>query len=268
MFTIFLFSCSSQDSTPSTGFISLHPSITETFYALGAEHLLKGRSDYCERPKAAQALPKFGTSLTPNFEMLASQNIAHIVGDNAITQHQEALSQLGTVHSLPWLSVDDMKTSITTIGDMTDTADEATTLANTVSDGLKPQPGKESVLLLLSGSVISKGQLWYIKPESIHGAVLEASGYRNAIPKGKNIPQMGIEELLSLDPAVVAIIGDSNTPLSEFDTKTEELKELTSLQAVQSNKICTLSIENAYGTGPSVVKQVQVIQEQLNQCLQ
>ena len=48
-------------------------SITETFYALGVEHLLKGRSDYCERPKAAQTLPKFGTSLTYS-EMLASQN--------------------------------------------------------------------------------------------------------------------------------------------------------------------------------------------------
>ena len=268
MLSLLLFSCSSQDPTPATGFISLHPSITETFYALGVEHLLKGRSDYCERPKAAQTLPKFGTSLTPNFEMLASQNIAHIVGDNAITQHQEALSQLGTVHSLPWLSVDDMKKSIITIGDMTDSADTATTLANSLSDGLKPQQGDESVLLLLSGSVISKGQLWYIKPESIHGTVLEASGYRNAISKGKNIPQMGIEELLNLDPAVIAIIGDSKTPLTDFETKRAELKELTSLQAVQSNKICILSIENAFGTGPSVVSQVQIIQEQLNKCLQ
>ena len=76
-----------------------------------------------------------------------------------------------------------MKKSIITIGDMTDSADTATTLANS-SDGLKPQQGDESVLLLLSGSVISKGQL-YIKPESIHGTVLEASGYRNAISKGK-----------------------------------------------------------------------------------
>ena len=44
---------------------------------------------------------------------------------------------------------------------------------------------------------------------------------------------------------------------TDFETKRAELKELTSLQAVQSNKICILSIENAFGTGPSVVSQVR-----------
>ena len=46
MLIALLFSCTSQESPQSAeGFISLHPSITETFYTLGAEDLLKGRSD-------------------------------------------------------------------------------------------------------------------------------------------------------------------------------------------------------------------------------
>ena len=263
-----LLSCTSQESSqPAEGFISLHPSITETFYALGAEHLLKGRSDYCERPQSATALPTFGTSITPNFEGLASANVAHIVGDNAISQHTDALTQLGTVHSLPWLSMKDMKESIHQLGLITNTTSAADNIVNELTKTFQPQPEGESVLLLLSGSVISKGQLWYIKPESIHGAMLEASGYQNAVSAGKDIPQMGIEELLALDPSVIALIGDSNAATTMLSQK-EDLSALTSLQAVQNNNICLLSIDNPFGTGPSIVNTVPLLKKQLVTCLQ
>ena len=157
MIIALILSCTSQESSQSTdGFISLHPSITETFYALGADHLLKGRSDYCERPQSATTLPTFGTSITPNFERIAGANIAHIVGDNALSQHKDALDQLGTVHTLPWLSMEDMSQSIHQLGVMTDTVSVAKSLVDELTQTFQHQPDGESVLLLLSGSVISK----------------------------------------------------------------------------------------------------------------
>lgn len=268
MLISFLLSCSSQDSSKSTeGFISLHPSITETFYLLGAEQQLKGRSDYCKSPESATTLPSFGTSITPNFESLAAANVANIVGDRAIAQHEQALAQLGTVHTLPWLSVEDMKQSISKLGVMTNTMSEADKLINELTDTFQSQPDGESVLLLLSGSVISKGQLWYIKPESIHGSMLEASGYQNAVTTSKDIPQMGIEELLNLNPPVIALLGDSEAS-SQMALQKKDLMALTSLQAVEKDHICLLSINNPFGTGPSIVKTVPHLKEQLSTCLQ
>ena len=124
------------------------------------------------------------------------------------------------------------------------------------------------MLLLLSGSMISKGQLWYIKPESIHGSMLEASGYKNAVSTEKSIPQMGIEELLSLDPPIITILGDSSTPCLTCPSQRDELKTLTSLQAVEQNKICIVTLDNAFGTGPSIVQTVPRLQSQLTGCLQ
>ena len=269
MLITFLWSCTSQDpSQTPEGFISLHPSITESFYALGAESALKGRSDYCTLPQTATTLPTFGTSITPNFESLASANVAHIVGDRAISQHEEALSQLGSVHSLPWLSIEDMKHSIQQLGVMTHTTTKAKQLVNELTTVFQPQVNGESVLLLLSGSVISKGQLWYIKPESIHSSILEASGYQNAVSAEKSIPQMGVEELLALNPPVIAILSDSSTAATDLETQMEELKALSSLQAVNNNKICTVSVANAFGTGPSIVQTVPLFKEQLSKCLQ
>ena len=267
MFIALLLSCVAQESLqPAEGFISLHPSITETFYTLGAEKQLRGRSDYCKSPEAATTLPTFGTSITPNFERLAAANVANIVGDRAIAQHEEALAQIGTLHSLPWLSIEDMKQSISTLGLMTNTKSNADKLINELAETFQSQPDGESVLLLLSGSVISKGQLWYIKPESIHGSMLEASGYQNAISTSKDIPQMSIEELLNLNPPVIALLGNSEAA-SQMATQKEDLMALTSLQAVENNRICLLSINNPFGTGPSIVQTVPHLKEQLSTCL-
>lgn len=193
----------------------------------------------------------------------------YILGDSSLGQHQEALSQIASVKTLPWLSIEDMKASIHTLGEITKTTDKAKTLISNLDNAFtNPPTPKTDVLLLLSGSDITKGQLWFIKPESIHGAMLEASGYANSVPKGQNIPQMSVERLLQLNPSVIAVFGDKTTPTTEMNAKGEALRALESLTAVEQGHICLLSLHNAFGTGPSIVDNVQQMQQQLDNCLQ
>lgn len=266
LLTLILFGCVQQD-TPPTGFISLHPSVTETFYALGAETQLKGRSDYCERPSSAKTLPTYGTALTPNFEKISAANAQGIVGDQSLSQHSDALKQMGDVQAFPWLSIEDMKRSIEILGSLTNTSERAKEIQSDLTTTFSNTSDGESVLLLLSGSNVQKGQLWFIKPESIHGSILEASGYSNAVAKGKEIPQMSIEELLILNPPIIAIIADTTSNGAELDMKLNQFKELTSLKAVEQNRLCILRIENAFGTGPSIVDMVPKFKTQLATCL-
>lgn len=52
--------------------VSLSPNVTETLYALGKGDLLVGRSDYCNYPEQALALPSVGTLYAPSLEKLLS----------------------------------------------------------------------------------------------------------------------------------------------------------------------------------------------------
>lgn len=55
-----------------TSIVSLSPSATEIVFALGKGDLLKGRTDYCNFPAEAAAVPSVGSITEPNLELLAA----------------------------------------------------------------------------------------------------------------------------------------------------------------------------------------------------
>ena len=269
---LFSLACTQQDSSSKNvvlSFVSLHPSITETLFALNAEDSLKGRSDYCSVPSEFEHLPTLGTAITPNIELIAQLQVSTIFGDSSLAQHEKALSNIATVKALPWLSIDDMKASVKRLGEITETSDQAAIIVDSISAAfdtngeLHPDP----VLLLLGGSEIQKGQLWYIKPESIHGSVLEASGFANAVPTGSSIPQMSIELLLEINPPIIALFGDTKDNLVDLQSKKAQLMKFTSLKAVTDEHVCILQVSNAFGTGPSILNTTSQIQTQMTECL-
>ena len=54
--------------------VSLSPAITEIIYALGAEELLVGRTDFCVYPPEAEAIPSIGGISNLNIEKILSLN--------------------------------------------------------------------------------------------------------------------------------------------------------------------------------------------------
>ncbi len=52
--------------------ISIAPSITETIFAIGAENILKGRTDYCTYPQAAEKIASIGSMRNPSIEAIAA----------------------------------------------------------------------------------------------------------------------------------------------------------------------------------------------------
>jgi iron complex transport system substrate-binding protein len=57
--------------TPAARIVSTSPSITETLFAIGLGERVVGVSVYCRYPAAVVALPKVGTFLSPNVEIIA-----------------------------------------------------------------------------------------------------------------------------------------------------------------------------------------------------
>jgi iron complex transport system substrate-binding protein len=60
--------------------VSLAPSVTETLFAVGAGTEVVGVSQYCDYPPQARRLPKIGSFLTPNIEVIIALRPTLVIG--------------------------------------------------------------------------------------------------------------------------------------------------------------------------------------------
>jgi iron complex transport system substrate-binding protein len=58
---------------PARRIVSLSPAVTELVFALGAGDRLVGRTQWCDYPPAARAVPSVGDGLNPNIEAVAAR---------------------------------------------------------------------------------------------------------------------------------------------------------------------------------------------------
>ena len=258
-----LFGCTQQDSPNNQTFISLHPAITQTIFYLQSEKVLVGRSDYCLYPEEAKTLPTFGTSLSPNIEQLALQTNSTLLVDNSYSDSQN-LESMMTIQRLKWLTPADMMSSIGELGTLLNVKSTAAELNEKLSKAFTPPSDTAPrVLFLMMGSDFTSGQIWYLKPNSIHGAMLEAAGYRNAMKRTDGPPQMSIEEMLLVDPDIIILLGDLNQS-DNAPNQLTELKRIASLRAVANEAIKVVLLDNAYGTGPSILEHITALKSALD----
>jgi len=59
-------------AAPPRRIVSLVPSVTETLYAIGAQDLLVGVTDFCDYPPAARSKPSVGGMLAPSLETIVA----------------------------------------------------------------------------------------------------------------------------------------------------------------------------------------------------
>ena len=262
----FLLSCSPQVSVQKEAqkYLSLNPAITETIFYLEAQEQLLGRSDYCSTPSQVQELPSFGTALTPNFEAIARSQPKSIFTDVSSGTQLTSLEQLAPVVQLPWLSVNDIQGSVIKLGELLDKEEGAKELASQIKTTFvsAAKTDSPSLLMLMEGSDIQKGQLWFMKKGSLHGAAIEAAGFRNGapdIPSGP--PSMSLEELIKQDPDVILFLSSKSIQPAAQEKLIRSLDIMPSLKAVKSKRVGVISGQNLMGVGPGSIQLVQLIKE-------
>src|SRR5262245_29459559 len=62
-----------HDTAPAQRVVSLLPSFTEILFAIGAGDRVVGRTQWCDYPPAALAIPSVGEGLPPNIEAVAAR---------------------------------------------------------------------------------------------------------------------------------------------------------------------------------------------------
>ena len=258
------FGCSSSDQKQINGkLLSLYPAITETIFLLEEGSQLSGRSDYCLFPEEVKSLPSFGTSLTPNYEAIALEAPRLVLTDKSMGTPVTELQNIAPLKQLAWLSAEDMSKSIVELGLIVNKPKEADELSEKIKTALQPKvtDNSPSVLIVMQGSDISKGTLWFIKPNTLHGSAIEAAGFRNAAPLDINgPPSMSVEQLLKQDPDIILFLASKKLTSDERDGLIKSLDVVSSLRAVQDKRIGVLNGDNLMGVGPKIIDLVEPIQ--------
>ncbi|MFK7929960.1 MAG: ABC transporter substrate-binding protein [Myxococcota bacterium] len=248
--------CSQAPPADSTGgLVSLSPAITETLVALQAQDQLVGRSDYCTGPAEVMALPALGSGLTPNLEAVLKVHPRLVLLEGNEAADGMALSQVTSVRAFPWLTTGEISSSILAIGEVVNKAADADTLATSITEGLRStaHAGSPRVLLVI-GVDGPAGDIWYIKPNSLHGTALRAAGGRNAIDHDvQGAPSLSAERVIELDPDQIIMLGSSPMSGTKTQAAVARWAALAPLSAAKNKKISVLAGPGLMTTGPAVL---------------
>ncbi len=249
--------------------VSLSPAITETIFAFGADDLLVGRSDYCDFPAKALALPAAGTTLKPDLEALAHLEPTLILGEKNSGTARSHLSAIARSEWLPWLSIDDLQASLRRLGEITGRPQRAAALFDRISAHLSSQPPAKGpkVLLAMAHTPGKMQEILYFRKDSLHGASLHAAGGINAVQRTpRGMPSLALEEVLALDPEMIIILAPNDSLSSEQrEALLADWKTLTPLRAVERGRISVLAGRGYYSVGPRLVELTKVLRLQIAQ---
>lgn len=248
-----------------TRLVSLSPAITETIGALGATDQLVGRSSWCTLPESVQALPALGSALAPDLERLAGVRPTRILVDGSAGVRTRELEALAPVEALPWLTLDEVLHSITRLGLLTGTAPAAARLSEKLAVlGDPPPDDAPRVLLALLGDGLERGEVWFIKRNSLHGAALHAAGARNAVDRDvEGSPVLSLEGLVELDPEVVIVLGPEPVTDEGRAAVLEDWATLSTVRAVKEGRVGVIGGPALLSTGPSILDAVDMIEAEL-----
>ena len=198
---------------PSQRIVSLLPSFTEILFDIGAGDRVVGRTQWCDYPPAALAVPSVGEGLPPNIEAVAARRpdlvVLYNAGPNATAAKQ--LERLGIRTVLIDLNrLEDLGPAARTLGKLTGREQQAESLA-TAMDGLaaRPPPSATTSLAFV---------VWDNPPIIIgHGSYLDQlaaqAGARNVFGDiTAPSAQVALETIVARDPQWIAVLSDSAAP--------------------------------------------------------
>ena len=247
--------------------VSTSPSITETLFALGLGDRVVGVSTFCRFPAEVVKLPKVGTFLKPEAELIARLRpdlvVVHEVS-NGIDRRLAALR-------LPFVVVDSgtlasVFTSIRQIGSAAGVGNRAAMLVADIQRRLASVRGaagsapRPRVLFIIGRRPGTLTDLVAVGPGSYINDLIEIAGGANvlAIAGQPEYPRISMETVLRLDPDVIVDtvdMGETEAERVQRQPVNERLwQAYGSLTAVKTRRLHAVTTDALVIPGPRVVE--------------
>jgi iron complex transport system substrate-binding protein len=247
--------------------VSTSPSITETLFALGLGDRVVGVSTYCRFPREVAKLPKVGSFLKPDAELIAGLRpdlvVVHEVG-NGLDRRLASLR-------IPFIVVErgslaSTYSSMREIAAAAGVSERAETLVADVqrrldeirrSGAARP---KRRVLFIIGRRPGMLADLIAIGPGSYVNELIEIAGGTNvmAIPGQPAYPRISMETVLRFNPDVIVDtvdMGDTDAERRARQPVNERLwSAYTTLTAVKTRQVHAATTDALVVPGPRVVE--------------
>jgi iron complex transport system substrate-binding protein len=246
-----------------TRIVSLAPAITETLFEIGAFPNVVGVSRFCSYPPEVERLPRVGTSITPSYERLAELDPTLIVSERNVSAKARELAALGPTRLLPWLTLDEISSSIRELGRLTGREQAADALAARLRARLAvgaPELGPR-VLLVLGYAPGKLDEVYFIRRNSLHGAALHAAGGRNAVERDvTGVPRLDLSSVVAIDPDIVIVLSVKKAAAEQLRA---DWSRLSVLSAVKNSRVSAIEAPEAYANGPRILGLVDRLQAEI-----
>ena len=236
--------------------VSLAPAMTEVLYALGLEKRIVGVTEYCDYPPQAKSKPTVGGIVNPSVERVLARKPDLVIGMRLNPKPVlRSLAKAGvpTFAAEP-TSIQDLITTITTIGGLTGAHGAARALTARMKDRLRdiekkvhgtPRP---TVALLYS-----ENPLWIAGAGTFPDHVIRLAGGRNAAVGVTGYKQYSVEALLAHNPDVILLTsmkgGDNAVRVRDFARR----PSMRGLSAVKGNRVYMINADLVDRAGPRIV---------------
>ena len=255
-----------QRARTPTRLVSTSPSITETLFALGLGNRVVGVSNYCRFPPEAAKLPKVGTFLTPDVELIARLKPDLVLlhtGPNSAAKQLAALRVPTAVIARG--SFETVSSSIRQIGAAAGEADAANRLVARITTRLdrvkSAVAGRSprSVLIIVGRQTGTLSDLIVVGHTSYLGAIAAIAGGRNVLPSTvtPEYPRISMETVISLSPDVIIDIGEMGESPADADRRrqitTGLWKQQTLVRAARDGRVFVTTDEAFTVPGPRIV---------------
>jgi iron complex transport system substrate-binding protein len=246
--------------------VSTSPSITETLFALGLGDRVVGVSAYCRFPPEVLRLPKVGTFLKPDAELIAGLQPDLVVVHELSTGIDRRLTSL----RIPFVVVDrgtlpGVFSSIRQIGAGAGVPARADSLVADIErrlDGVRRAAGaapRPRVLFIIGRNPGRLADLVAVGPGSYINDLIEIAGGTNvlAINGQPEYPRISMETVLRLDPDVIVDTVDMGETEAERRLRQPINERLwmayRTLTAVRTRRILAVTTDALVVPGPRVV---------------
>ena len=263
--------CATLDAAQPSRIVSTSPSITETLFALGLGDRVVGVSTFCRFPVAVEALPKIGTFLRPDAELIARLRPDLVVihaGPSGIEQRLSALR-------IPFATVErgrlpGVYSSIRTIATAAGVPDEAGTLITRLESRLQrvrlAVAGRtpQRVLLIIGRRAGTLTDLIAVGRNSYLTDLLTIAGGINVLADEglPEYPRISMETVIRLAPDVIIDMGDMGDAPEERRARrvtTEGLWKKQPLAASRAGRVHAVMSDAFVVPGPRVVEAAETM---------
>lgn len=244
--------------------VSTSPNITETLFALGLGDRVVGVSIYCRFPAEVSRLPRVGTFLKPDSELIARLKPELVILNRGPNSAAAQLASLGIkTATIDTGSLAAVFTTIRAIGSAAGVPDRAERLVTDISQRLdrirSAVAGRapRKVLIIVGRQTGTLSDIVAVGRGSYLSDIAAIAGGVNALDTTTQYPRISMETIITVAPDVLIDIGEMGESPADSDRRkgitTRLWQRQTLVKAVRDRSVQVTTDEAFVVPGPRVV---------------